>query len=158
MSTVHPKDVGDRSTLAVILALQAKGAQVYIPFGENTRCDLIADDGSRLERIQCKTGRLSDGKIAFRTSSTYAHHPNPKIHSRPYHGEIDAFGVYCPELGTVYLVPIADLPNRCGASLRIDPPRNSQVRRIRLAAAYEVGCVLISPSATTREPAGPAGG
>ena len=48
----HPKDIGDRSTLAVMLALQARSYGVYTPFGENTRCDLIIEDGETLSRVQ----------------------------------------------------------------------------------------------------------
>jgi hypothetical protein len=44
----HPKDVGDRSTLAIMAALQACGYAVLMPFGENTRYDLVIDSGARL--------------------------------------------------------------------------------------------------------------
>lgn len=33
----HPKDVGDRTTLAVMLALRGLGYHVSVPFGGNTR-------------------------------------------------------------------------------------------------------------------------
>ena len=62
----HPKDIGDRSTLAIMLALQAEGSTIYVPFGENSRCDLVVDDGVRLIRIQCKTGRLTKGSVESR--------------------------------------------------------------------------------------------
>ncbi len=32
----HPKDVGDKSTLAIIFALRFEGYDVLMPFGENT--------------------------------------------------------------------------------------------------------------------------
>ena len=35
----HPKDIGDRTTLAVMLALREVGFAVLVPFGENTRYD-----------------------------------------------------------------------------------------------------------------------
>jgi hypothetical protein len=92
----HPKDVGDRSTLAIIVALQSQGLGVFMPFGENTRIDLISDNGSRLSRIQCKTGRLRNGSVVFRTCSTYGHHPNPKVVRRGYVGEVDEFAVTAP--------------------------------------------------------------
>jgi hypothetical protein len=69
----HPKDVGDRSTLAIMLGLRDAGFAVSVPFGENTRYDLIADDGERLLRVQCKSGRLRRGAIVFATASTYGH-------------------------------------------------------------------------------------
>ena len=73
----HPKAVGDRSTLAVMLALQRAGYIVLLPFGENTRYDLVIDDGTSFARVQCKTGRLRDGAVRFAACSSYAHHPNP---------------------------------------------------------------------------------
>jgi hypothetical protein len=37
MSVVeHPKAKGDRTTLAVMLALQSSGRNLLVPFGENT--------------------------------------------------------------------------------------------------------------------------
>ena len=68
----HPKDVGDRITLAVTLALRDAGFAISVPFGENTRYDLVIDDGVRLLRVQCKTGRLRNGSIFFATCSTSA--------------------------------------------------------------------------------------
>jgi len=45
-----------------------------VPFGENTRYDLVVDDGLRLGRVQCKSGQLVSGVVRFKTASTYAHH------------------------------------------------------------------------------------
>ncbi len=63
----HPKDIGDRSALAIAIALQEVGLAVYLPFGENTRADFVIDDGTRLARVQCKTGRLRNGVVQFKT-------------------------------------------------------------------------------------------
>jgi hypothetical protein len=134
----HPKDVGDRSTLAVMLALRRAGYLIAVPFGENTRYDLVADDGVRLYRVQCKTGRLRDGAVRFVTASSYAHHSSPRQTRRTYEGEIDYFAVFCPETGSVYLVPISHVKTTCRAALRVEPARNSQQRRIRYAADYEL--------------------
>jgi len=124
--------------MAIIFALSLEGYPVFLPFGENTRYDIVIDTGALLRRVQCKTGRLRQGAVVFRTCSTYGHHPNPKIIRRDYEGEIDDFAVYCPELGSVYLIPIEDVPTRTSAMLRVSPPRNGQFKRIRLAAAYEI--------------------
>jgi hypothetical protein len=146
----HPKDVGDETTLAVMLALSSAGYGIYAPFGENTRVDLIIERGAVLSRVQCKTGRLRLGAIRFATCSYYAHHPNPKAHSRDYLDEVDYFGVHCPETGGVYLIPIGDVPVRHRASLRVSPPRNNQRRHIRHAAGYEIGRVALAPRVAER--------
>jgi hypothetical protein len=137
----HPKDIGDRSTLAIAIALQADGRAVYFPFGENTRADLVLDDGTRLARVQCKTGRLRSGVVLFKTCSSYAHHSNPASAARSYLGEIDYFAVYCPETSGVYLVPIEDVPLKWAGSLRVDETRNHQRRRNRYASENPIGRV-----------------
>jgi hypothetical protein len=143
----HPKAIGDRSTLAIMLALQSASIPFYLPFGENNRCDLVIDDGQRLARVQCKTGRLRNGAIRFRACSSYAHHPNPKEVRRDYLGQIDYFAVYCPETTGVYLIPISEAQLRNQCALRVTPPRNSQRRRIRPAKPFEIARVR-----TTAEP------
>jgi hypothetical protein len=105
----HPKAIGDRSQLAIMVALDRAGYAVFVPFGENLR-----------------TGRLQSGAIRFRACSSYAHHPNPKIRKRDYLGEIDYFGVYCVETHDVYLVPIECAQVRRECALRVDPSRNGQ--------------------------------
>jgi hypothetical protein len=140
----HPKDVGDRTVLGVMLVLQSRGFSLLLPFGENTRYDLGIDDGGRLMRVQCKTGKLQAGAVRFKACSTYAHHPHPKALKRDYEGEIDYFAVYCRDTGGVYLIPFADVPVKRQGALRVAPARNGQRRLIRLASDYEVGRVEIA--------------
>jgi hypothetical protein len=143
----HPKVVGDRSTLAIMAALELVGYAILVPFGENTRYDLVVDDGTTLRRVQCKTGRLRGGAVRFKACSQYSHHRKPKVVRRDYLGEIDDFAVYCPDTMGVYLIPIGDIAVRHKGALRVDPPRNGQKRRIRLAADYEIAKVACARSA-----------
>lgn len=137
----HPKLIGDRTTLAVMLALVDAGLDVSVPFGENCRYDLVIDRAGRLTRVQCKTGRLREGVVRFATASTYGHLPSPRETRRDYLGEIDEFAVYCPDTGAVYLLPIEDVLTRSGAYLRVEPPRNGQHKHIRYAKDYEIARV-----------------
>jgi hypothetical protein len=75
--------------------------------------------------------------------SNYGHHRNPLTCHRGYRGEIDFFAIYCAETTGIYLVPIGQLPLKREGALRVDPPRNNQFQRIRLAADYEIGRVAI---------------
>jgi PD-(D/E)XK endonuclease len=119
----HPKAIGDRSQLAVMVALRDLGLGVYLPFGENTRSDLIIEDGVGLSRVQCKTGRLRRGAIRFAVCSCYGHHRNPGESRRTYAGQVEFFAIYCPETEGVYLVPIDDVPLKSEAALRVEPSR-----------------------------------
>jgi hypothetical protein len=140
----HPKAVGDRSTLAIMLALREAGYAMYAPFGENTRCDLVIEDRAQLARVQCKTGRLRKGAVRFAVCSCYGHHRRPRESRRDYHGQVDFFAVYCPETAAVYLVPISDLPITTQGALRVEPPRNRQRKLIRYAAHYEIAKVQLA--------------
>jgi hypothetical protein len=118
----HPKEKGDRTTLAVMLALQGLGFNVLVPFGEKTRYDLVIEDRTGFARIQCKTGRLRDGSVIFNTVSCYGHHRNPTSCRRDYLGQIDYFAVHCLETGGVYLLPIdawrPEARESCGSNHR----------------------------------------
>jgi hypothetical protein len=146
----HPKAIGDRSTMVAILALNDAGYAISIPFGENVRYDLIIDDGTRLARVQCKTGRLRLGAVRFNVCSCYGHHRRPGQSRRDYRGDVDYFVVYCAETDRVYLVPIEELPMSTEAALRVDPPLNGQRLRIRFADDYEIAAISTAePDATS---------
>jgi len=146
----HPKAIGDRSTMVAMLALNEAGYAVSIPFGENARYDLVIDDGTRLARVQCKTGRLRLGAVRFNVCSCYAHHLRPGQSRRDSRGDVDYFVVFCPETDRVYLVPIEELPMSTQAALRVDPPFNGQRLRIRFAHDYEIAAITTAgPDATS---------
>ena len=134
-------------TEAVILALLIqRGDTVSLPFGNNQRYDMIVDRGGGLIRAQCKTGRLRNGVVVFSTSScngfTGEH--------RDYKGQADVFLVWCPQLNTVYEVPVSS----CGkqqVSLRTTRARNGQSTYIRRAADYLVPAAGVEPASSLYE-------
>lgn len=127
------KSVGELSELVVAVALARAGYCVAKPLGENSRYDLIIDKDGKLSRVQVKTGRLRNGVILFHTYSTHTHRKG--IACRPYTAEIDFFGIYCPDLGNVYLVPIEDTA-RLSGTLRVDDTKNGQSSQVRWAQPY----------------------
>ena len=128
------KSIGDRAELAVMAALSINGYLISIPFGENHRYDLIAERDNRLQRIQVKNGRLRRGAIVFACYSSHSHRGGPAC--RPYAGEVDAFGIYCPDNHGVYLVPAAALAATLRPHLRVVPATNGQSRKLRWAQDY----------------------
>jgi hypothetical protein len=125
-------------------AFVSSGKVVLLPFGENTRYDLVIDEGQRFVRVQCKTGRLArSGVIRFPTASSYSHHAHRNGPARRgYRGQADVFGIYCPETDEVYVVPVDAVPSTQGA-LRVTAPANGQRRLIRWAEEFRL---LVSPS------------
>lgn len=127
---------GDLGELEVIIALTRAGRRLLRPLSAAARYDVAIDNGDgTIVRVQCKTGRLKSGRIIFRVCSTDARRPR----GVSYHGEVDAFGVYCPETRLVYLVPMPAISDCATMSaLRVDAARNSQTKRVRYAADFEV--------------------
>lgn len=139
-SRTHPKAVGDATQAMVLGRLVQAGKTVLVPFGENLRYDLLLDESGAFVRVQCKTGRLRDGAVWFPTCSSTYHYPNNqgvRYCQVPYTGQADVFGVYCPELDRVYVVPVCDVPLK-SAALRVDPARNNQTKGVRFARDYEL--------------------
>ena len=134
----HPKDIGDRSTLAIIFALSSTATASSSRSVRTPGIDLILEQGAVLRRVQCKTGRLRRGAVHFATCSTYAHHPNPKIRRRTYAGEIDDFAIFCPELGRS--ISSRSKTWTCSLAEHFGSTRRGTARSIgiRFAAPYDV--------------------
>jgi hypothetical protein len=129
----YMKDTASVGTLTegrVLAALLTKGYVVAIPFGV-AKYDLIVDMGD-LKKVQCKTGRLIEGSIAF---NAYSQNGTTKVRNN-YIGLVDYFGVWCPALpDDVYLVPI-EPSMRNEVRLRIEP--TNKVQGIRWAKDFKI--------------------
>ena len=133
MST--PSEIGAIAEREVAYALECAGWTVYLPvFAPHSRVDFVAiDNQGKAVRVQVKSTRLAQRETAiyFRTCSNTG---NVRV---GYRGEIDAFGLWSPELQTAYLLPIADAPSQ-GGHLRLTPTANNQRAGVRFASDYEI--------------------
>jgi hypothetical protein len=128
----NPTTRGKESEAAILAALVKAGKCVLIPWNDE-RFDFVVYENGGFQRIQAKTGCLKDGYVLFRTVSVHSQ----GTHRQRYHGQVDQFAVYCPDLEKVYVVPAGDLPGEM-ASLRLAPPRNGQTSGIRWARDFEL--------------------
>lgn len=130
----NPKPIGDRTEARILAALLQIYPAVLLPFGGSQRYDLVFEDfDGSLKKVQSKTGYFKSGSIVFKTYSG----TGSKKPTRPYHGEVDFFGVmtqYSPE---VYLVPV-NLAHNTSFYLRVDPPKNNQTIGINWAKEFLV--------------------
>ncbi len=127
---------GDLSELEIAIALTRSGLTVLRPLSSGLRYDLAVDNGDgTFMRIECKTGMFKDGVIYFRAHNADARRPN----GVPYWGQIEAFGVYCPQLKQAFLIPSAALRTSSTARLRVGPTRNGQVKNVQLADPFRIG-------------------
>src|SRR5262249_20396735 len=112
---------------------------IYLPFGDSKRSDLLfEEEDGRFFRVQCKTGRLRNGAVSFYPCSVDSRSQPGKCLPKRYNGEVDFFGVCCPDNKKTYLVPIEDAGGY-QRLLRVEPPRSKQQKNIRWAKVYEIG-------------------
>ena len=117
-----PHKIGTTSEAMFLAACVAMDIPVSIPYGINQRYDFIVDRGG-LRRVQVKTAHLisTDKTLAFNTHSAVWNYGGTvrRTGDRRYIGQIDDFGVYSPQLKTVYLVPIERFGTKLRGYLRV---------------------------------------
>jgi hypothetical protein len=123
--------VGNVTVAKVLLALVTKGKNVLTPFGEGERYDLMIDEGRAVIRVQCKTGKLKNGGIVFNNYSSTA------AGVKKYGDSVEAYGVFCPQNGKTYLVPVGSCANG-KTVLRVKPAKSGRKKGIRLAEKFEI--------------------
>jgi hypothetical protein len=105
--SLHPSDKGSITEAVVLAELAKVGWTILIPFGTNHRYDYVIDRGQGFERVQCKTGRYINGSVQF---NSYSHSRDSKESCKGYAEEADVFAIFCPELDSVYWVPVDEVP------------------------------------------------
>ena len=105
---------------------------------DQQRYVLVIDEGGRFLRVQVKTGRLHNGAVMFNPCSIDSRSKAGGCVRKGYAEEVELFGVYCPENGKCYLVPVGDVP-KTACYLRTELPKNGQKTHLRWAEQYEVG-------------------
>lgn len=140
---MNSKQKGAITELAVMTRLAKKEIPVSVPFGDNSRYDLVIEINDKLERVQCKTARLSrnENAIEFSTCSTYGHVDGKMKNDqrKTYDGEVEWFGVHCIEIDKTYLIPFESVKNcKSVATLRLNESKNNQAKNVRVAKKYEI--------------------
>jgi len=132
----------------VLAALVAAGKEVLIPWGDHRRYDLayiqseetILSSEPRIIRVQCKVARISPdgGYISFNPYSVMPGERGRRSVKKGYEGEAEMFGVYSPDTGKVYLIPVGEVPSGGDVILRLLKAKNNQEKGIRWARDYEL--------------------
>ena len=135
LSRMNTKTKGDIAESRVLAEL-VSDFDVSIPFGDNTRYDLLVDDGTKIWRVQVKHARCKEGKIKFHTVSKPTLRGNDK-ENRDYKGDADLFAVYSSEIDTVAYVTIEEVGDRVGMTLRFSKPENGQSKGINWLRDYK---------------------
>jgi len=142
---------GVQGETAVLNRLVQKGFEVLIPWGGHRRYDIayfatvehrnfgfFVYRENHLVRIQVKIGRLTSDKSGVDFNTTSVHPRGDKHYRRDYAGDAEYFGVYCPDLDRVYMVPVSEAPRSGHMTLRLTQPKTAQKGGYHFARDYEL--------------------
>ena len=138
MLTTNQK--GAIAETAIVHEATKLGIPVLKPLTDE-RYDLVFDLGHEFARVQCKWGGLIGDVIVVRCRSS--RRAREGLRARAYTSdEIDAFAVYCAELGRSFYLPINVAQHRLAIQLRISPARNNQKLGVNRADDFDFAARL----------------
>jgi hypothetical protein len=132
-----PSEKGAAAEAAIAAAAIELGLGVLRPLVEGRRYDLILDLDPDLVRVQCKWARRLEDVLSVNLN-TSRFTPAGYVRTTYTPEQVDAIGVYSPELRRCFLIPIAEVAGGRGVYLRLNPTRNNQALRVRWARDYEL--------------------
>jgi prevent-host-death family protein len=131
----HKGNVAEAEIAAAAIGL---GVSVLRPQAEHGRYDLAFEVGHELFRVQCKWGRLDQGRsvVIVRVGCSW-YSPRGYVVTTYDQSEIDLLAAYCGELDRCYLLPAGLVAGKREIYLRLTPPLNAQRASINLAEDFE---------------------
>jgi hypothetical protein len=129
----HTKNKGDLGVAKAHCDLVEKGYVVLFPMTEHAPFDLVAYDGIKFIRIQVKYRSAVKGSVQIRLENWWTDRNGS--HGLPIDkSQVDVFCVYCPDTDKCYYFKPENI--KTYFSLRIETPKNNQLKRINLAENF----------------------
>lgn len=134
----HTKNKGDIGLTYTIANLTGLGYYCCLPISEHLPFDLVITDnnGENLKRVQVKYRSKTDGKITLKLANSYNY--NNENYIVPHDlTKLDAYAIYCEETNKVYYINNYELLDRQNVTIRIDFPKNNQIKNCLFSYVYE---------------------
>lgn len=129
----HTKEKGDLAVLKVMSALGEQGFLILNPITEHAPFDLVVYKEGSFKTVQVKYKAAKESVLHVNLRSCWS--DKAGTHSNPFNrDEVDVVAVYCPETNTCYFLSSKECSE--SINLRLDHPKNNQVKKVRLAKDY----------------------
>lgn len=134
MTTNQKGNLGEVRVLSEFVKL---GVQCYLPYGDGSGVDLIAEFGGKLNRIQVKTTESLNkaGAMEWKVTRQEGYHGSRAMYDK---NDIDYFAFYCIETDIVCLVPFDDNFPASTLSIRLDDYQGKRLSTMRFASEYSI--------------------
>ena len=128
---------GNLGEVRVLSEFVKLGIQCYLPYGDGSTVDLIANFNGKLNRIQIKTIEHlnKSGAMEWKITRQDGYHGNRISYSLD---DIDYFAFYCIETDIVCLIPYdKDFPSTT-ISVRLDSFTGKRLNTMRFASDFTI--------------------
>ncbi len=134
MNTTLLGNIGESRVLHELVKSEV---QCYLPYGDGSTVDLIADFNGKLNKIQIKTTEKlnKDKAMEWRITRQDGYHGNRVSYKL---GEIDYFALYCLETDIVCLVPFDEKIPKYTISIRPEGYQGICKSNMRLSSDYSI--------------------
>lgn len=132
---------GNLGEVRVLSEFVKLGVQCYLPYGDGSEVDLIADFGGKLNRIQIKTSEHLNkaGAMEWKTTRQDGYHGSRATYSTD---DVDYFAFYCIETDIVCLVPFNEDFPVSTLSIRLDDYTGKRTSKMRFASDFSVEKII----------------
>ena len=132
---------GNLGEVRVLSEFVKLGIQCYLPYGDGSGVDLIANFGGKLNRIQVKTTEHLNkaGAMEWKVTRQEGYHGNRVNYSL---NDIDYFAFYCIETDIVCLVPFDENFPIQTLSIRLDNYTGTRLSTMRFASDFSVKNII----------------
>lgn len=133
----HTKNKGDLGNLKAQVRMAELGFVILIPITEHQPFDFVAYKDGNFYTIQAKYRSIRNGclQVVLKTSWSDKH----GIHEKPIDRNIiDFISIYCPEIDKVYFANLNDFKHLKSINLRVENPKNNQIKNINFANEFEI--------------------
>lgn len=124
---MNGKTIGDIGEATVLLNFLKYNAEVFLPYGENTKIDLLAYFNNKINKIQVKTTSNLVGnnsyKVRLRNSSLRS--DGHVVYTGYEENEVDYFAIYCLQRPEPILIPYELVKNKTDIRICFDNVENS---------------------------------
>lgn len=134
VTNLNPKAKGETTEATVANILMSRGLTVLKPVGDNKRYDLVLERQGSFYRLQVKTLRKVKETLIGSALSSTLHRRNGK--KQTYKDQADYFIFLYPPTNQAFVIPVKEA--KTAVRFRLTPPKNKQIRGIRLAEDYEL--------------------
>lgn len=134
MCMKHSKQKGNLGYSSTIKELHKLGLNVFVELGDNSKVDLIIENGGKLTKIQVKYATEKNGAVSLPVKKS-----GPNGYRYTYtDNDIDIFSVYLPTNDKVIFIPSKlACQNKKEFMIRFEPPKNNQKNGVHLISEFE---------------------